>query len=134
MTLGRSLHQAGLPSHRLEAMLFRVAGRLGTTVHAFSLPTGLLLCIGQGEDTWTTLVRLPPCLTDLGRLRLLTIEAEALADGRMSPAEAVSRIETLSAGPAAMPGRLNSPGWSSRPRPSRCSSEAEPRSYLLQRV
>ncbi|HEU5117219.1 MAG TPA: threonine/serine exporter family protein [Isosphaeraceae bacterium] len=102
VTLGRALHQAGLPSHRLEAMLGRMAARLGTKVHAFSLPTGLLLCIGRGRDLKTVLVRLPPRPTDLGRLRLLMIEAEALADGRTHPAESVTRIEALS---TSAPGR-----------------------------
>ncbi len=100
VTLGRALHQAGLPAHRLESMLGRVAGRLGLTVNAFSLPTGLLMSWGRGGRMTTALVRLPPRPTDLERLRLLTIEAEALANGRCTPAEAIPRIEALASSPA----------------------------------
>lgn len=93
--LGRALHQAGLPAHRLESMLERVASRLDLTIHSFSLPTGLLLCAERGGASSTVLIRLPPKPTDLERLRRLTIEAEGLARGRVSPCEAIERIKVL---------------------------------------
>src|SRR6478735_8573400 len=72
--LGRALHQAGLPAHRVESSLERTAGRLGLTVHSFCLPTGLLLSLERGDHCTTRLIRLAPRPTDLERLRRLTIE------------------------------------------------------------
>jgi uncharacterized membrane protein YjjP (DUF1212 family) len=93
--LGQALHQAGLPAHRVESTLARVADRLGLRVHSFCLPTGLLLS-SEREGLWATrLIRLPPKPADLERLRRLTIEAEALAAGRPSPGEAVATIKAL---------------------------------------
>jgi uncharacterized membrane protein YjjP (DUF1212 family) len=98
-TLGRALHQAGLPSHRLESMLERVAARLGVTVHPFSLPTGLLLCAERPGASVTTLFRLAPKPTDMEKLRRLTAEAEALARGDRPVAGAVEHIRALSEAP-----------------------------------
>src|SRR3954452_20470413 len=72
--LGRALHQAGLPAHRVESTLGRVADRLGLTVHSFCLPTGLLLSSERAGHWTTMLVRLSPRPADLERLRRLTIE------------------------------------------------------------
>jgi len=94
--LGRALHQAGLPSHRLESLLDRVAARLGLTVHSFSLPTGLLLCSERPGVPVTLLLRLSPKPTDLEKMRRLTAEAEALAQGARPIAGALERIKALS--------------------------------------
>ncbi|MDR3637713.1 MAG: threonine/serine exporter family protein [Isosphaeraceae bacterium] len=97
--LGTALHQAGLPSHRLESMLERVAIRLGVKVHSFSLPTGLLLCSERAGLPVTMLIRLPPQATNLEKLRRLTVEAEALARGSQPPDGALARIRALSETP-----------------------------------
>jgi uncharacterized membrane protein YjjP (DUF1212 family) len=95
IVLGRALHQAGQPAHRLESTLVRVAGRLGVTVHSFSLPTGLLLSFHGSRPPATVLVRLSPKPADLDRLRQLTIVAESLAQGQLAPREAIERIGRL---------------------------------------
>lgn len=97
--LGRALHQAGLPSHRLESLLDRVASRLGIVVHSFSLPTGLLLCSERPDMPVTLLLRMPPRTTDLEKMRRLTVEAEALAQGSQPLDGALERIKALSETP-----------------------------------
>ena len=97
-TLARALHQAGLPSHRLESMLGRVAARMGWSVEAFALPTGLLVSAWRGDEPPTIrLFRLMPRPTHLERLRLLTLEGEALAAGRVGPRDALARIDAIQA-------------------------------------
>jgi uncharacterized membrane protein YjjP (DUF1212 family) len=93
--LGGALHQVGQPAHRLESTLVRVAGRLGVTVHSFSMPTGLLLSFHRSGLPATVLIRLSPKPADLDRLKRLTIEAESLARGELAPREAIERIRRL---------------------------------------
>ncbi|WP_435021155.1 threonine/serine ThrE exporter family protein [Tundrisphaera sp. TA3] len=102
-TLAKTLHQAGVPSHRLEATLARVAERLGICVEAFALPTGLILSAGRGEGAAVRLFRLPPRPTDLERLRRLTSESEAIARGEVPPAQAVARLEAVLAATPPVP-------------------------------
>jgi uncharacterized membrane protein YjjP (DUF1212 family) len=98
-TLGRAMHQAGLPAHRIEAALGRVAQRLNLTVHSFSLPTGLLLCSTRDGVPTTVLFRLSSQPTNLEGLRRLMVEAEELASGRTSRREAIARIKRAVATP-----------------------------------
>jgi uncharacterized membrane protein YjjP (DUF1212 family) len=93
--LGLALHNVGQPAHRLESTLARVACRLGLVVQSFSLPTGLMLCFKRAGTPATVLVRLSPKPTDLERMRQRTIEAEALARGRIVPRAALERIRGL---------------------------------------
>ncbi|AGA28534.1 threonine/serine exporter family protein [Singulisphaera acidiphila] len=101
VALGRALHQVGQPAHRLESTLGRVAARLDLEIHAFSLPTGLLISFERPGDSVTTtrLLRLPLKPTNLECLRRLSIESEALACGRAAPREAIGRIKELANAP-----------------------------------
>ena len=75
LVLGRALHGVGQPAHRLESMLVRVAGRLGVTVHVFSLPTGLLLSFERAGAAGHRL--LGAAVAEAGRSR-----ADAATDDR----------------------------------------------------
>lgn len=97
--LGGALHAAGLPAHRLEEMLNRVAMRYGIQVHVFSLPTGLLYSFVRQGPPVTALLRLAPSPTNLEKLRRLTAEAEALARSGGDPAAAIARVGALAATP-----------------------------------
>jgi uncharacterized membrane protein YjjP (DUF1212 family) len=99
VVLGRALHQAGQPAHRLESTLVRVARRLGVTVHSFSLPTGLLLGFRGSGPPMAVLDRLSPRPADLERLRGLTIVAESLAHGELAPRDAIEQIRRLASAP-----------------------------------
>jgi uncharacterized membrane protein YjjP (DUF1212 family) len=100
VALGRALHQVGQPAHRLESTLGRVADRVGLEIHAFSLPTGLMISFERPGDRATTrLLRLPPRPTNLECLRRLSIESEALTRGRVAPCEAIGRIKELANAP-----------------------------------
>ena len=57
MTLARSLHELGLPSHRLEELMQRMAGRFDTSLQMFSLPTGLMVTVDSGQVPLTAVVR-----------------------------------------------------------------------------
>lgn len=102
-SLGRALHQAGLPSHRLEEMLGRVAARTGWAVETFAMPTGLILSAWRGDESEFRLFRLYPRPIHLERIRLLTEEVDLLAAGRIEPARAIARIEQIQAATAATP-------------------------------
>lgn len=101
LTLSRALHQVNQPAHRLESTLSRVAERLNLEIHAFSLPTGLLISLKRPGDSVTTtrLLRLPSGPTNLECLRRLSIESEALASGRVAPREAIGKIQELASAP-----------------------------------
>lgn len=102
--LGRALHQAGSPSHRLEETLGRVAARLGMSIEVFALPTGLFLSAWRGKAATIRMFRLLPKATNLERLRLLTIEAEGLAEGGCPPSQCLARVKAILAASA--------PSWS----------------------
>ena len=55
--LGKSLHQVGLSSHRIEDVLGRAAAQYGTQLQVFSLPTGLMLSVDARPTPVTLLSR-----------------------------------------------------------------------------
>ena len=93
LVLGGALHAAGLPAHRLEELICRVADRYGILVHTFCLPTGLLLSFVREGPPITAMLRLAPSPTNLDKLRRLTAEAESLARSGLDPARAIARIK-----------------------------------------
>ena len=58
MALARSLHELGLPSHRLEEVMLRIADRFNISLEVFSLPTGLFMTLnGTAAPPLTAVAR-----------------------------------------------------------------------------
>ena len=77
--LAKSLHASGLPSHQLEALIHDIAGRLGTLAQTFSLPTGMILSVGDETSPVTMLLRGEPSAVHLERLAQLWAVARGIA-------------------------------------------------------
>jgi uncharacterized membrane protein YjjP (DUF1212 family) len=99
LNLGRALLRVGAPAHRLEAAMQIMAERLGLTAEFFSTPTALIASLGDGNRQQTYLARVEPGATDLGKLAELSEVMEALAAGRMDPAEADRRVRDIDGRP-----------------------------------
>jgi hypothetical protein len=69
MRLGRALHAAGSPSHRVEEGMELAARRLGIRGQYFSTPTALFASFGSGDDHRTYLERVEPA-DEVARNRL----------------------------------------------------------------
>jgi len=91
--LAKSLHSAGLPAHRLEAMLAQTAERLGTPTQVFALPTGLMVAVGPETDPVTMLLRAEASGAHLERLARLMAIARGVARGQLDAPEAKRRID-----------------------------------------
>jgi uncharacterized membrane protein YjjP (DUF1212 family) len=100
MRLGRALHAAGSPSHRVEEGMELAARRLGIRGQYFSTPTALFASFGQGEAQRTFLERVAPADVDLERLSDLDELLAALADRRIDLPEASRRLDRLAEAPA----------------------------------
>jgi uncharacterized membrane protein YjjP (DUF1212 family) len=99
LSLGRGLHAAGHPAHRLERMLAAVARRLGLQAHFFSMPTALFASFGDEQEQRTFQVRAEPGSVNLARLAGLHEIATDVAHGRLSPTEGRRRLEALENAP-----------------------------------
>jgi uncharacterized membrane protein YjjP (DUF1212 family) len=91
--LAKGLHSSGVPAHRLETTLEQTALRLGTPVHVFSLPTGVMLSVGPETSGVAMLLRIDPSGVHLERLAQLTVIARALGRGTLEAPEAKRRID-----------------------------------------
>lgn len=100
MRLGRALHAAGSPSHRVEEGMELAARRLGIRGQYFSTPTALFASFGEGDAQRTYLERVAPADVDLERLSDLDELLAALADRRIDLPEASRRIDRLAGAPA----------------------------------
>jgi len=99
VALGMALHSAGLPAHRLEAMLGKAAERFELVLHAFCLPTGLLLSFEDEIAPQTHLLRAQSSGVHLERLARLNRVGDDLISGRIFPDEAHARIDDLMKAP-----------------------------------
>jgi uncharacterized membrane protein YjjP (DUF1212 family) len=96
--LGRALHEAGTSAPELESALARVARRLGLSAQFFSTPTSLFISIDDGPEGGgerTHLERVAPGEIDLGRLAELEQLIDRVADGTISPEEALAENEAV---------------------------------------
>lgn len=98
--LGKSLHEVGLPAHRLELMLEQTASQLGVSVEVFSLPTGLIMSIEGGPAPATVLLRIGLGVVHLERLARLTAVARGVARGALGAPEAKQYIDRVMNAPA----------------------------------
>ena len=91
--LAKSLHSAGLPAHRLESLLTETAKHLGTSVHVFALPTGVMLSVGDETSPVTMLLRTEPGQVHLERLAQLMAIARGIIRGQLAAPEAKRRVD-----------------------------------------
>ncbi|WP_375743499.1 threonine/serine exporter ThrE family protein [Corallococcus interemptor] len=95
LRLGQALHRHGTPAHRLEGLMMRVSERLGLEARFFSTPTSIFASFGPAEDLSTSLIRVEPGDFDLERLILLDMLADDVIQGRLTPTEGATRVETI---------------------------------------
>ncbi len=93
------LHKVGLPAHRLEATLLRLAGRLGVPLQIMTMPTGLLMSFDGGGAPLTYVLRAQTGRVDLQKLdaRLTALAQElAISTAWVQVEEARRRIDEIS--------------------------------------
>ncbi len=103
LEIGRDLHQAGTPAHRLEETLEAIAVQLGLEAQLFSTPTSLLVAIGATSEQRTFLLRIEPGEVDLERLALVDDVAGRVARGETDPADGVKQLREIENRPPRYP-------------------------------
>lgn len=100
IALGRTLHENGIPAHRLEDTLGVAAGRLGLRAEFFSTPTSLISAFGEPGSQQTALSRVTPGEFRLDRIVALDDVVEALWSGKITVAQAQERLREVAARPS----------------------------------
>jgi len=95
LSLARALHKVGLPAHRLEATLLRLAGRLGVPLQIMTMPTGLLISFDGGRAPLTYVLRAQAGRVDLQSWTGLTALVRQLERGTVEVGEARRRIDEI---------------------------------------
>jgi uncharacterized membrane protein YjjP (DUF1212 family) len=99
LELGRAFQAFGIPAHRFEDALARIAARLGLDGQFFALPTAFFASLGQGEHHWTFIQRSPSGDVNLAKLSDLQETTDALIEGHISAPEARDRVREILAAP-----------------------------------
>ena len=99
LELGRAFQAFGIPAHRFEDALARIAARLGLEGQFFALPTAFFASLGTGGRHWTFIQRSPSGDVDLGKLSDLQETTDDLIEGRIGTAEARNRVRGILAAP-----------------------------------
>jgi uncharacterized membrane protein YjjP (DUF1212 family) len=95
LALARALHKVGLPAHRLEATLLKVAKRLKVHLQVMTMPTGLLMTFDGGKAPLTYVLRVQTGRVDLQSWTRLTTLARELDRGKIDATEARQRLDTI---------------------------------------
>jgi len=99
LELGRAFQAFGIPAHRFEDALTRIAARLGLDGQFFALPTAFFASLGLGDHHWTFIQRSVSGDVNLAKLTDLQKTTDALIDGRLSAPEARTRVREILAAP-----------------------------------
>ncbi len=99
LELGRAFQAFGIPAHRFEDALARIAARLGLDGQFFALPTAFFASLGTGAQHWTFIQRSPSGDANLEKLSDLQETTDALIEGRLNVAEARDRVREILAKP-----------------------------------
>jgi len=99
LELGRGLHEAGAPSHRIEDAMSVIARRLGVTGQFFTTPTSIFASFGPPEEQRTALLRVEPAGVNLERMSLLDDLLREVEEGRRDPEAAIVRLRAIAARP-----------------------------------
>lgn len=95
LELVQALHRYGLPAYRIEDAMQRVGKRLGVELNVFSVPTGLTVGLGPLAEQRVRLLRVEPGSVRLARIAELAELIEALAEGRLTTAQAHARLAAI---------------------------------------
>ena len=95
LELGRAFQAFGIPAHRFEDALARIAARLGLDGQFFALPTAFFASLGKHDQHWTFIQRSPAGDADLGRLSELQETTDALIEGRIGVSETRDRVRAI---------------------------------------
>lgn len=99
LELGRGLHEAGAPSHRIEDAMSVLSSRLGVTGQFFTTPTSIFASFGPPEEQRTALLRVEPSGVNLERMSLIDDLIREVEDGRREPDDAIVRLRAIAAAP-----------------------------------
>jgi len=92
----RALHRAGLPAHRIEAALERLADRLGLTGAFFAMPTAVFASMTDAAGrTRVVLARAEPAEVNLEKLSALNDLIAGVVERRESPQAACERVDAI---------------------------------------
>ncbi len=97
LRVGEIVHAYGTPSHRMEALLRRMAQSLELEAHFLVTPTSLIVSLGRGRNEQTRLLRAEPSQVDLGRLVEIDELLEDVEDRHIDLATGLARLEELAA-------------------------------------
>lgn len=100
IALGRSLHENGIPAHRLEDTLSVASERLGLRAEFFSTPTSLISAFGEPGRQQTALSRVTPGEFRLDRIVALDDVVETLWRGEIDVEQAHARLRQVEALPS----------------------------------
>lgn len=103
LELGKALHAAGTPAHRLEETLALIAEKLGLIGQFFSTPTSLWAGFGPPESQRVTLARVEPGGVNLERTVLLDELARAVADGAIDIDAGREQLRAIEGAPERYP-------------------------------
>jgi len=106
LALGKELHAAGAPAHRLEDVLGELARSLGLETQVFSTPTALIVGFGALSEQRMRLVRVEPGGLDLGRIDRLDDILRQVIRGALAPAAALAEVERVCHPDAPRPDRF----------------------------
>ncbi len=96
MQLGRALHTAGSPAHRIEEGMEAAARRLGLAGQFFSTPTALFASFADEHGTRRTILeRVQPGEVNLERMSDLDDLLFHLSAGDLGPRQAAARLREL---------------------------------------
>ncbi len=99
LRLGRALHTRGIPSYRLEEAMQGLSRRLGLEGTFFSTPTAMFASFTGDTRSQVHLIRVGSGGTDLGRLADLDAVSTGVANGAVTPAEGLRRVEAIETAP-----------------------------------
>jgi uncharacterized membrane protein YjjP (DUF1212 family) len=99
LALGRALHEAGAPSHRVEDAMAVLAPRLGIAGQFFTTPTSIFASFGPPDGGRTALLRVEPAGVNLARLAELDALLEDLDHDRIALPAAEARLAAIVAAP-----------------------------------
>ncbi|MEO0811591.1 MAG: threonine/serine exporter family protein, partial [Myxococcota bacterium] len=94
LELGRALHEAGSPAHRIEETMSAVATGAGLDAQVFSAPTLLMVSTREDGDSRTHMTRVAPKEYDIARLIAVDAILDRAARGELPLADAVQELRS----------------------------------------